>query len=175
MIEQSRLHGGLQVRAAWDSSADARLRATADYPGLLIAEDAQSAVSSADIDLVYVAVPPRNHHEYVLMAASFGKAVFCEKPLTVSASEGQALISLASRSKLRNAVNYVFASSHAVNLIASLLTQADFGLRSIEIRMRFFQWPRDWQSSATWLSSAEQGGPTREVVIALCILVASAV
>lgn len=164
MIEQSRIHGGLQVATAWDQSAEARSSAARDYPWLTIADDAASAMSRPGVDLVYVAVPPLHHHEYVVAAASLGKAIFCEKPLTVSARESQALVHLASQTHLRHAVNYVFASSHAVNAIASLLAQPDFGLRSIEIRMRFFQWPRDWQSSAQWLSNADQGGPTREVL-----------
>ena len=164
MIEQSRIHGGLQVAIAWDQNADARRSAAKDYPWLTIADDAQSAMSRSDVDLVYVAVPPLHHHEYVVAAANLGKAVFCEKPLTVSAQQGQALVRLASQAGLRHAVNYVFASSHAVDAIAGLLSQPDFGLRSIEIRTRFFQWPRDWQASAQWLTLADQGGPTREVL-----------
>lgn len=164
MIEQSRIHGGLQVASAWDNSADARRSAALEYPWLNIASDAQTAISQPAIDLVYVAVPPRHHYEYVLAAAGDNKAVFCEKPLTVSAEEGQALVRLASQGKLRHAVNYVFASSHAVSALANLLAQADFQLRSVEIRMRFFQWPRDWQAGAQWLTNADQGGPTREVL-----------
>ncbi|MEI6547751.1 MAG: hypothetical protein WCN85_12105, partial [Burkholderiales bacterium] len=37
------------------------------------------------------------------------------------------------------------------------------GLRSIDIRLRFHQWPRAWQADATWLQRADQGGFTREV------------
>lgn len=164
MIEQSRLHGGLTVVSAWDAAASARAAALRDYPGLPIAADAHAAIAQANVDLVYVAVPPLAHYQYVLAAADRGKAVFCEKPLSVSRAEGQALVRLASERGLINAVNYVFASSHAVDALAKRLDDPAFGLQSIDIRMRFFQWPRQWQASAHWLTRADQGGPTREVL-----------
>lgn len=164
MIEQSRLHGGLTVVSAWDAAASAREAARRDYPDLPIAADADAAITQANVDLVYVAVPPLAHYQYVLAAANSGKAVLCEKPLSVSSDEGQALVKLAADRDLRNAVNYVFASSHAVDALSERVNDTAFGLQSIDIRMRFYQWPRLWQGSAQWLTRADQGGPTREVL-----------
>lgn len=49
-----------------------------------------------DVDAVYVATPHALHLEHARAALDAGKAVLCEKPLTVSAAECEALIAAAS-------------------------------------------------------------------------------
>lgn len=60
----------------------------AALPGLL--ED-------PEIDAVYIATPHRYHFELARDCLLAGKAVLCEKPLTVNASEAQQLIELSGR------------------------------------------------------------------------------
>jgi predicted dehydrogenase len=48
-----------------------------------------------DIDIVYVATPHTFHHEISSDALNKGKAVLCEKPITVNLTECDSLISLA--------------------------------------------------------------------------------
>ena len=47
---------------------------------------------AADVDAVYIATPHALHQEQATAALRAGKAVFCEKPITVSAAECQQLI-----------------------------------------------------------------------------------
>lgn len=65
--------------------------AYADY-GQLVGRD--------DIQAVYVATTHNFHYENVKLALEHGKAVLCEKPITVAAWEAEELIALARRQKL---------------------------------------------------------------------------
>ncbi|UCE31717.1 MAG: Gfo/Idh/MocA family oxidoreductase [Burkholderiales bacterium] len=163
MIEQAAQHAGIRVAAAWDNSAAQRAAAARDYPGLPMAEDARAAIERLDVAAVYVAVPPLAHREYVEAAVAAGKAVFCEKPLAVSLDEGRAMLDTVAGAGVPQAVNFPFASAPGVARLAERLDAA-FGLRSIEVRVRFHRWPRDWQATATWLERGDQGGFTREVL-----------
>ncbi|HUB39871.1 MAG TPA: Gfo/Idh/MocA family oxidoreductase [Streptosporangiaceae bacterium] len=53
-------------------------------------------VESAEIDAVYVALPNSLHSEWTIRALQAGKAVLCEKPLSVSVSQTAALLEAAS-------------------------------------------------------------------------------
>lgn len=48
-----------------------------------------------DVDVVYVATPHPDHHGSAMLAIDAGKAVLVEKPLTVNASEANALVEAA--------------------------------------------------------------------------------
>ena len=49
-------------------------------------------IESAEIDAVYVALPNSLHSEWTIRAVQAGKAVLCEKPLSVSVSETAAML-----------------------------------------------------------------------------------
>lgn len=164
MLEQAADSPHLRVVAAWDASPQARRSAAADFAGLPLSGSAAEAIERLDVDVVYVAVPPLAHAGLVRAAVAAGKAVFCEKPLGVDVAESAALVEEVARSGLAQAVNFVFASSAAVDALRDAVTAPDFGLRAVEIRTRFHQWPRDWQAGAAWLERSDQGGFTREVL-----------
>lgn len=52
-------------------------------------------VSDPDVDAIYVATPHSFHLEHSRLAIQAGKAVLCEKPLTATPGESQALVSAA--------------------------------------------------------------------------------
>ena len=54
-------------------------------------------LSDPDVDVVYVATPHPFHMEAVLAAVEAGKAVLCEKPLGLRASESEAMVAAARR------------------------------------------------------------------------------
>ncbi|MCZ8106071.1 MAG: Gfo/Idh/MocA family oxidoreductase, partial [Burkholderiales bacterium] len=164
MLEQAAASAGIQVVSAWDAAAPVRAAAAADFPGLPLAASAADGIERLDVDVVYVAVPPLAHAPLVRAAVAAGKAVFCEKPLGVDVAESEALVAEVERSGVRQAVNFPFASSAAVDALARTVAEPAFGLRGIEMRVRFHEWPRAWQAGATWLSRADQGGFTREVL-----------
>jgi predicted dehydrogenase len=70
----------------------AQFRVPVAYPA------SEALVADRDIDVVYVATPHPSHHEGALLALRAGKAVLCEKPLTVNAGEARDLV-LAARER----------------------------------------------------------------------------
>ncbi len=164
MLEQAAASEGIRVVSAWDAAAPVRAAAAADWPGLPLAASAFDAIERLDVDVVYVAVPPLGHGPLVRAAVAAGKAVFCEKPLGVDLADSEALVAEVERAGVRQAINFPFASSDAVDALARAIGEPSFGLRGIEVRVRFHEWPRAWQAGATWLARADQGGFTREVL-----------
>lgn len=165
MLGQMAAHGGFLPVAAFDPSPEARAQALREHPSLPLVEDVAQAIRRLDVDLVYIATPPATHRELAALALDAGKSVFCEKPLSVSLADGEAMAALAARPGMRAAVNYVFATSPAVLELARRLRAPDFRPRAVSVRMRFHRWPREWQMDAAgWLAGAGQGGPVREVL-----------
>jgi predicted dehydrogenase len=164
MIEQAARHGGFRVVAALDASPAARAAVAADFPDVPICGTTAEALERLDVDVVYVAVPPLAHAQYVRAAVAAGKAVFCEKPLGIDVAESAALLDEVSAGGTRHAVNFVFASSAAVDALRETVRSKRFDLRAVEIQVRFHQWPRAWQATAAWLKRSDQGGFTREVL-----------
>jgi predicted dehydrogenase len=123
------------------------------------------AVCAADVDLVYIASPPGSHLAYLAMAAQHGKPVLCEKPLAIDLAGAADVVAQARDRGWRVAVNFGFAASPQVALLAELLGAGAIGdLERAEVRLRFRQWPRPWQADAVWLARRAQGGFGREVL-----------
>ncbi|MEO7934848.1 MAG: Gfo/Idh/MocA family oxidoreductase, partial [Dokdonella sp.] len=57
----------------------------------------QSLYEAEDVDAIYIATPHTFHFEQTTAALRAGKAVLCEKPITVSADECRQLIDEATR------------------------------------------------------------------------------
>jgi glucose-fructose oxidoreductase len=62
--------------------------------------------NNADIDVVYVVLPPSMHPEYVIRAANAGKQVWCEKPMATTAKDCQAMIDACRKNKRSLAIGY---------------------------------------------------------------------
>lgn len=54
----------------------------------------------ADVDVIYVATPHSLHRQNSILCLETGKAVLCEKPFTINASEAQDVISFAREKEL---------------------------------------------------------------------------
>ncbi|MDF2968964.1 MAG: oxidoreductase [Nocardioidaceae bacterium] len=76
------------ARAAEFGARHGAARTYGSHAGLL---------SDPDVDVVYVATPHPFHMEAVLAAIEAGKAVLCEKPLGMRASESEAMVAAARR------------------------------------------------------------------------------
>ena len=61
----------------------------------------EALLSSADIDLVYVALPPSEHVQWSIAALEAGKHVLCEKPVAMNAAEAAQLADVAAQTGLR--------------------------------------------------------------------------
>jgi glucose-fructose oxidoreductase len=62
--------------------------------------------NNADIDVVYIVLPPSMHHEYVIRAANAGKHVWCEKPMAITGKECEEMIAACKKNKQSLAIGY---------------------------------------------------------------------
>ena len=103
-------HGGAQVVAVADSSAE-RCRAMADtYQIPKIYTDFRKLVADPEIDAVIVGLPNYLHLPVSLAALSAGKHVLLEKPIAMNYSEAQQIVNAARKHKRPYAGN-----EHALN------------------------------------------------------------
>ncbi|MFQ5936680.1 MAG: Gfo/Idh/MocA family protein, partial [Acidiferrobacterales bacterium] len=165
MLTNMSTHGGFEFSAAWDPDPAARELTRSKYSQIRIGKDAQDVIADAGADVVYIASPPAAHGQYALAAIENGKAVYCEKPLSVDLEEGRELVQRAEAKGVINTVNFSFAGKAASELIADALRKSKIGdVVGVDVHLHFARWPREWQASATWLAKREQGGFVREVL-----------
>jgi predicted dehydrogenase len=166
MADRVAAHEGFALVAAWDPDAAALAALRKAYPKTLAAADAASLCARGDIDCIYIAAPPAHHAAHAHAAFGNGKAVFCEKPLTVDDAEGEALVVRAEREGRKGGVNFSLAGAPSFRKIVDTIATGLLGpILRVEIVVRFRRWPRSWQDGASsWLAGGREGGFTREVV-----------
>lgn len=156
-------HPEYDVRVAADLEPAARARTAETHPDLHVTGSVEE-VFAAELDALYVATPPRTHADLTLRALDAGLAVFCEKPLAIDLAEGEAMAKAATAADVATGVNYALSDRAEVLEIERALRADELGEpRSVEIRLAFPQWPREFQADALWLARSEQGGFLREV------------
>ncbi len=163
MLDQAAQHPRFEVVAGFDIAEPALAHTALSYPGIKLCASAEEAIADPRVDIVYVATPPLYHAALCRTCIEHRKAVFCEKPLGVDIDDSAKLVSEIKAAGLPEAVNFVFASAPAVDVLESRIKAASFGLRQVHIRLHFHRWPRPFQAHAPWLSGSAQGGFTREV------------
>lgn len=166
MVQRMGDHGRFRVVAGWDPSADAVALAAELAPGLEPAAGPEALVARGDLDLLYIASPPRFHMAQAALAVDRGLPVLCEKPLAVDLAEAAAMVARVEGGDHRAAVNYVLASAPAILAMGRMIAEGDIGaVRGAAVSVGFREWPRPWQQgAASWLAGRAEGGFTREVV-----------
>ena len=77
--------------------------------------------------LVTVATPNNTHHEIALAALNAGFDVLCEKPLTMTVEEAEALVAAADASGRILAVNYGYSGYPLVRHMRAMVERGDLG------------------------------------------------
>lgn len=164
MLANMSKHDGYTLTAAWDPNEGVCAQTAHEYTSIEIEASALAAIGRDDVDVVYIASPPKSHREYAVAAAKAGKIVLCEKPLGVDIADSRALVEEVENYGVMNAVNFPFGDSASINLIKSKLEDGTIGqVKSVDLRLHFARWPRGWQHSASWLAERAEGGYVREV------------
>ncbi|WP_276302186.1 Gfo/Idh/MocA family protein [Halorussus lipolyticus] len=155
-------HEDTAVSAACDVD-ETKLRDFADEYDCEAYTDYRELVRDESIDIVYVGVPPKHHHEIATTALDAGKHVLCEKPIAEDAERGREMIEAAQSSDLTTAINLPFRYTPGFVEMRERIADGDIGdPKRVTLNFRFPRWPREWQD-VDWLESREQGGPLREV------------
>lgn len=158
-------HDDYEVVCAWDPDPEACARVKEAHPTVQIAASAEEVIEDGNTSAVYIASPPTTHTPYARAVAEAGKCIFCEKPLGIDIAESEALARFVEDCGVPNAINFnhsnARSSTHLENELASGATGEVTG---VDIFIHLTEWPREFQSHATWLAGREQGGFTREMI-----------
>jgi predicted dehydrogenase len=106
--------------------------------------DWKRLLARKDIDAVDICVPNNLHHDIAVAAASAGKMVLCEKPLSTDTREGQKMVAAVEKARVPNMVWYNYRRVPAVTLAKRLVDEGKLG-RIFHYRAVFLQ---DWTISA---------------------------
>jgi predicted dehydrogenase len=119
--------------------------------------------ADTDVDIIYVATPHPAHFECTMLCLKAGKAVLCEKPFTLNASETKVLIKTARASKLFLMEAMWMRYLPAIVKVRELLTQGAIG----ETRMVTADFGNriPWEPSGRLLNPELGGGALLDVGI----------
>jgi predicted dehydrogenase len=163
LIKQFTEHSQVKVTAVCDQ-LESLATETANRIGEVQAfTDYKYLIESPQVDLVYVAVPPKYHHQIVMDVLKVKKHVLCEKPLANSLEEAKEMAAAAERAGVIHAMNFPLNYGQAAAKFAELIRENYTGkLRRLQLTMHFPEWPRFWQKNE-WVGGREQGGFVLEV------------
>ena len=80
------------VHSLCDLDSERGATVAARHPGVTATTDFDAILSDPSVDIIDICLPPHQHFDACMRALDAGKAVICEKPLTPSLSETDALI-----------------------------------------------------------------------------------
>lgn len=95
--------------------------------GGTIFEGYEAMLTSAQIDAVYLPLPPALHHKWAKIALQNGKHVMIEKPSTCYLSDTAELIELAKEKSLALHENYMFVYHDQLKVLQNMIAQGRIG------------------------------------------------
>ncbi len=132
----------LQAVAARDAE---KAQAFADRWGYQRVEtDWRKLVAADDIDAIDICTPNNLHAEIAIEAAKHGKAILCEKPLSMDTAEGERMCAAVEAAGVPNTVWYNYRRIPAVTFAKHLIDSGRLG-RVFHYRANFLQ---DWTINA---------------------------
>jgi predicted dehydrogenase len=163
LIKQFTNHTEVKIVAVCDR-LETLARETAETLGAVrVYTNYQQLIDDEQADLIYVAVPPKFHHQIVMDVLKAKKHVLCEKPLANSLEEAKEMADAAKEAGVIHAMNFPLNYDKAAAKLAELLHQNYIGkMRRLQLTMHFPEWPRFWQKN-DWVGGREQGGFVLEV------------
>jgi len=122
-----------------------KLKAYADNWGFESTEsDWRKMIERKDIDAIDICTPNDSHAEIAIAAAQAGKAVLCEKPLSLDGLQGEEMVRVIEKAGVLNTVWYNYRRVPAVTLAKQIIDSGKLG-KIFHYRANFLQ---DWTISA---------------------------
>ncbi|MGZ6230070.1 MAG: Gfo/Idh/MocA family protein [Syntrophales bacterium] len=134
---------GSQVDMVCDMNQQALKRVRKAYPNIKVTTDCSELIKDPNIDVVAIATPVFTHYELGKKALEEGKNIFVEKPFTYTSAEGEELVELAEKKKLKIMVDHTFLYTGAVRKIKQLIDDRVLGdifyYDSVRVNLGLFQ------------------------------------
>jgi predicted dehydrogenase len=124
-----------------------------------VANDWRELVARDDVDLVSVVTPPSTHREITLAALAQGKAVLCEKPMAMNASEAQQMTEHARAAGVLALIDHELRFLSSRRKMRAMLHNGEIGTVrhcNYVFRSDYRNAPGNWD----WWSDENMGGGT---------------
>jgi predicted dehydrogenase len=122
--------------------------------------DYQTILNDSSIEAVHVCTPNALHYPQSKAAIEAGKAVLCEKPLTMSVAEAEEMVNIASQKNVANCVNHNLRYYPVVQHVRRMIENGDLG----EILVVQGTYSQDWllyDTDWNWRIDAKANGALR--------------
>lgn len=163
IINAVKAHPRAKIKGIYDINID-RLKEIKNKYGIESVGSYNELLEDKEIEIIYLAVPPKYHYPIALDIFNAGKHFICEKPLANSTEEAKSMYALSEKDNIVTAMNFPTMYTKAFKKMESLIKEDFIGdLVRVEFQGYFTQWPRFWQQN-NWIATREQGGFTREVI-----------
>lgn len=98
--ESLKVVNGAELHAVASKSKERALKFQNEHDARKCYDDYEKLVKDPEIDAIYIATTHNFHYENSILCIENGKAVLCEKPMTVNARETEELVRLARNKKI---------------------------------------------------------------------------
>jgi predicted dehydrogenase len=143
IVRNFNMANGSQVTMVCDMNQQSLKKVKKTYPQVRVTTDCGALIKDPKVDAVAIATPVFTHYELAKRALAEGKSVFVEKPFTYTNAEGEELVRLAEKKKLKIMVDHTFLYTGAVKKIKQLVEDNVLGnlfyFDSMRVNLGLFQ------------------------------------
>ncbi len=133
-------------------------KASKQYGFAEYATDWREVVSRADIDIVDICTPNDTHAEIAIAAAKAGKHVMCEKPMSMTVAEAEAMLAAANETGVVTMVSYNYRHTPALQMAKRLIDEGRIG-DILTFRGYYLQdWGADPNAPLSWRFNKAKAG-----------------
>ena len=158
--ENVRRLGYVEVAAIVGSRPETAQKFAASIDVPFATSDLGEVLRNPEIQAVHICTPNVQHFPMALAAVNAGKAVLCEKPMTMNVGEAKKLVAAAAEKKTVNAVQHNLRYYPVVQQIRQMIAAGDLG----EILIVQGTYSQDWllyDTDWNWRLASELNGKLR--------------
>ena len=95
-------------------------------------------IADPDVDAIYLSTPHNHHADWAIKAASAGKHILCEKPVTVNLTDAEAVINAAKTNTITFMEAFMYRAHPQMAMLRDVITSGEIGeVRFIDAKHGF--------------------------------------
>lgn len=120
--------------------------------------DIKEVLADEEVDFIDICTPNDSHFQIVKSAAQYGKAIYCEKPLSANYSDAMEMAKIVKENNIMNSVALVYRFMPAISLLKRELDKETIG-QIIDFKVRTYHDSYlNEKKKETWRTGKNSGG-----------------
>ncbi|WP_428898512.1 putative dehydrogenase [Parelusimicrobium proximum] len=159
-VEALRRLGNIDVVAVCDNTDIGKKAKELFVPAAY--KDYKEMIDKENLDMLHICTPNNLHYDMAMYAMSRGVNILCEKPLTTTAAEAQAMLDYAQKHNILHAVNFHNRFNPMTHQLKHMIAEDLFG-RVVSVHGGYLQ---DWllyETDFSWRINKSESGNTRAI------------